>query len=246
MTDKPDLRHKLTADGFVGDREAWILRQAKGQRVLHVGCADVGFLEYKLDTERFLHARLANVCSALTGIETDASGIQQLRSLGYRHLICRDISEDHRGVIREVGEFMHGCDLIVCGEVLEHVLNYGRLLVGIREVARAYGATVIITVPNSFSLESFLSVIRGVEEVHTDHKCYFSQVTLNTLLAQTGFRSCGTYFYSRDWVSSTAKRIIKRIISKTLFARRPQLAEGLIAVVKPAEELKSEYRNNKI
>ena len=79
MTDKLELRHKLATGRFIRDRQAWILDQARGRKVVHLGCTDAGFLEDKLDQDMQLHAQLANVCSKLTGIDIDMPGIQQLR-----------------------------------------------------------------------------------------------------------------------------------------------------------------------
>ncbi|MEN8205341.1 MAG: methyltransferase domain-containing protein [Pseudomonadota bacterium] len=233
MTDQPDMIHRLTGATLVSDRQAWLLEQASGHRVVHIGCVDTGFLDKKLDQDDLLHTQLESVCSQLVGLDNNSQGIQQLREQGFDKLICGDISDDGTRIIEETGKLMQGCDLIICGEVLEHVLNYGHFLAGIRELALAYKATVILSVPNAFSLEGFASVFRGTEDVHPDHKCYFSQVTLTTLLNQTGFRSVGLYFYSREWAATRFKRMTKKAIGKTLFSFRPQLAEGLIAVVEP-------------
>lgn len=235
MTEKPKMRHKLKAGRFIEDRRAWILDKARGCRVVHLGCTDAGFLEDKINQDMQLHAQLANACSKLIGIDIDRSGIEQLNARGYEDILCADIARDHAQIIEEVAIRMGACDLIICGEVLEHVLNQGSFLEGVRQLAIANQATVIISVPNAFSLEGFVSVGLGVEDVHPDHKCYFSQVTLNTLLRQTGFRTVETCFYSRDRAKSRLRRILKRAIAMTVFAIRPQLADGLIVVAKPDE-----------
>jgi hypothetical protein len=243
MTDKPlQNKHKLTTGQFIRDRQAWILDQARGCKVVHLGCTDEGYLEDKLDQDMQLHTQLANVCLELTGIDIDTPGIQKLRSMGYRNLICRDIADDHEQIIKETAGLMDGCELVICGEVLEHVLNYGKFLAGVRELALAFHAKVLITVPNTFSLEGFVSVVLGVEDVHPDHKCYFSQITLHTLLNQTGFRTIGTYFYTRERASTGLKRIVKRVLCNTLLPVRPQLAEGLITVAVPEERFSSPGR----
>ncbi|MFW2439321.1 MAG: methyltransferase domain-containing protein [Arenicellales bacterium] len=235
MTEQLNMKHKLSGATLIGDRQTWLLEQASGHRVIHIGCVDTGFLDQKLDKDDLLHTQLEGVCSQLVGVDNNSQGIQQLREQGFDKLICGDISDDSTRIIEETGKLMQGCDLIICGEVLEHVLNYGQFLAGIRELALAYKSTVIVSVPNAFSLEGFASVFLGTEDVHPDHKCYFSQVTLTTLLSQAGFSPVGTCFYSRDRVATRIKRITKHFITKTLFAFRPQLAEGLILVVVPEQ-----------
>ena len=227
------MKHKLSRATLVSDRQAWLLEQACGHKVVHIGCVDTGFLDKKLGQDNLLHTRLEHACSQLVGLDNNAKGIQQLHELGFDSLICGDISDHSAEIIEETGKLMPGCDLIICGEVLEHVLNHGQFLAGVRELALAYNATVIFSVPNSFSLEGFVSVFKGVEDVHPDHKCYFSEVTLATLLNQAGFRCIETCFYSRDQAASRIRRMTKKFICKTLFAFRPQLAEGLIIVAEP-------------
>ena len=229
------MKHRLTKHRLVRDRRAWILDKARGRSVIHVGCTDAGFLENKTDQNMHLHAQLASTCTNLIGIDVDGPGIEQLHSQGYKHIVRADIATEYATVIAEVSERIGKCDLIICGEVLEHVLNSGQFLRGVRELAIASQAAVIISVPNAFSLEGFVSVVLRTEDVHPDHKCYFSEVTLNTLLRQTGFRTVETLFYSRGRAKSRLRRALKRVTARTVFAIRPQLADGLIVVVEPAE-----------
>ena len=227
--------HKLRIDPLIRDRDDWVLKTCARRKVLHVGCADVHMLEDHLETGAFLHEGLQDVCAGLVGVDIDEPGIQKLSDLGYENLACYDVSTAADDVIAMIRRTMGSCDLILCGEVLEHVLNAGHFLGGIRKVATAFDAEVVITVPNSSSIEYVAPLLFGREIVHSDHKCYFSQTTLKTLLDQCGFRTVETRFCTNYGLSKSRFRsLAKRAFIGTVLAACPQFAEGLIVVARPA------------
>lgn len=228
------LKHSLGRAPLAKDRQDWILEQAAGKRVLHVGCADVGFFQQNLERGRLLHARLETVCAEVLGVDIDEPGIARMRALGLETTICCDVSTETERLMSEIRKTMGGCDIILCGEVLEHLLNYDQFLRGIRTLAGEFDSIVLITVPNTFNIEGFFHLLLGAEYVHPDHKCYFSEVTLRTLLQQTGFEVVDIGYYTNDMAKSTLTRLAKDVLRNTLLAFRPQLAEGVIARAVPA------------
>ena len=96
-------------------------------------------------------------------------------------------------------------DVVVCGEVVEHLTKPGHLL----DLIRAeYTCPVIITVPNAFSDIGRSHLERGIENVHYDHKAWYSYHTLKALLERHKFTIDEFYWYNG----------------------RPLFAEGMIAV----------------
>jgi 2-polyprenyl-3-methyl-5-hydroxy-6-metoxy-1,4-benzoquinol methylase len=85
-------------------------------------------------------------------------------------------------------------DVIVCGEVLEHLSNPGHFLRRLRE----YSVPVIITVPNAFSTVGKKHLQRGLENVNIDHVAWYSPRTLKTLLERHGFAIKEFYYYNGD------------------------------------------------
>lgn len=228
-----NFKHRLVRAPLIRDREEWILGQCKGRHVLHVGCVDAGMLDSKLDHGAHLHNQLADQCAAVIGVDINKAGIEHLKALGFENVLHGDLASEHDRIASYIRQNLGRCDTILCGEVLEHVLDMGRFLEGVRKVALAFDSRVIITVPNAYSFERFIPMVLGTEMVHPDHKCYFSQVTLKTLLNQTGFSAVGTNFYSNEKrASSRARLLAKRFINRTILAVWPQLATGLIAVAK--------------
>lgn len=99
-------------------------------------------------------------------------------------------------------------DLVLCGEVLEHLANPGRLL---EHLALAYhNIPVIITVPNAMSQAARRHMERGVENINRDHVAWYSYYTLLTLVERYGYELQEWYWYNGT----------------------PRFAEGLIFVVR--------------
>ena len=198
-------------------------------------CVSSGLLEERAGSGTLLHQRLAAAAGAIVGVDIDAQGIARLKDLGFANVVVADLSVSSENVISTVKQVMNGCDVIVCGEVLEHVPNAGGLLRGVADVARAFDAYAIITVPNAFSIRSMLAVLSGTEIVHPDHKYYFSWRTLKALLEHCGLEIVDTHFYAAELVSaSSLTRFFKAALNRTVVPLRPQLGEGLVVKARVA------------
>ena len=107
---------------------------------------------------------------------------------------------------REDLPLLQDVDLVLCGEVLEHLSNPGRFLDGLRN----YGKETIITVPSAFSEVGYSWIRRGTENVNKDHVAYYSWRTLKTLVERHGYEVRQFYWYGG----------------------KPGVSEGLIMVVR--------------
>jgi hypothetical protein len=77
-----------------------------------------------------------------------------------------------------------GLQIIVAGEIIEHVSNAGHLL----DLMRATGAQVILTTPNAFSAAAQSYIKQGIESVNKEHVAWYSWHTLKTLVERHGYR----------------------------------------------------------
>jgi predicted TPR repeat methyltransferase len=229
-----EFRHRLPRTSLLPDRVSWILGQCAAKRVVDVGCVDSGFLEERANSGELMHRGIAGVASAILGVDIDVAGIERLRQLGFANVLAADVSVSSETVIRETERVMNGCDVIACAEVLEHVPNVGSLLKGIGELARAFNAAALITVPNAFSIRSILAVLSGTEMVHPDHKYYFSWRTLKVLLEQSGFEIVETHFYADNRGPASRSDFFKALLNRTVVPLRPQLGEGIAIKVRVA------------
>jgi len=75
-------------------------------------------------------------------------------------------------------------DIIVAGEVIEHVSNAGHFL----DLLHATGKQVILTTPNAFGAAGILQIQKGIEMVNKEHVSWYSYHTLKVLIERHGFR----------------------------------------------------------
>ncbi len=76
-----------------------------------------------------------------------------------------------------------GLELIIAGEVIEHLSNAGRFLC----LLYASGVPVILTTPNARSIAGYKWGDKGTECVNRDHVAWYSYHTLKTLIERHGF-----------------------------------------------------------
>lgn len=79
---------------------------------------------------------------------------------------------------------VEGIELIICGEIIEHLSNPGYFLDGLR----LYTVPVIFTIPNSFTDVGTKWIKKGIENVNADHVAYYSYYTFSNLLKRHGFK----------------------------------------------------------
>ncbi len=156
-------------------RHEYLISKCTGKTVLHLGAVD------RCNGELCgLHKRLMKVSSSLVGLDIDSGGIEEARSAGIQNIIYGDLERLDK--VRVSDNF----DIIVAGEIIEHLSNPGLFLAGVK---RFFGShtEMLVTTPNVFSLYRSLNALRGFEYVHPDHICYYSYATLEHLLMNHGF-----------------------------------------------------------
>lgn len=162
------------------NRAEFILDHCRGKRVLEFGATGK------------LHTQIVEVASATLGVDREAAD-------GVIAFDLDDVAQSRLPGFE--------AEVVVCGELIEHLSNPGWFLTRLR---RQYPAAVtIITVPNAFSAAAARHMANGVENVNRDHCCWFSFMTLKTLVGRAG--------YTEVWFG--------------WYNGQPLTAEGLIMVV---------------
>ena len=192
------------------NREKFILEYCSGKNVLHLGCADWPFTETRLEDGTWLHSKLSVVADACVGVDLDHDAVLALRE---KHGI-KNIIEGNAERLDdlEVGKF----DIVVAGEIIEHLNNPGLFLESAKKVLKP-GGTLLITTTNAYCLRRFVRIPFGSESIHPDHTYYFSHVTLETLTKRFGYKLIESHSY--------------RIINAKPFF--PYLVEAIAATITP-------------
>ena len=230
MLTREAISFMKTAAGFrlpksrAVDRDKFLVSLCSDKSVLHLGCTDQPFLEQKLRDGNHLHEQIFSVTKKLWGIDSDEEGIRYLSTnCGFPNLIVGNV-ENLQEHISAIGEI----ELVIAGEVLEHVNNPGKVLEGIERILTP-GGRLVVSVPNALALRIWYHALARRENVHPDHIAYYSPYTLSSLLRRYGFIVTELYTY---WYPSTrpAIQIVKDAVLKGLSLYWPFLGDGVIAV----------------
>ena len=208
---------------FVPDRESFLMSICKGKRVLNLGCGDAIAFSDRIQRGRHLHRLLGEVSETLYGVDLHANTIQKLRDeYGVDNLHVADVE-------RLDIDFGTDFDVIVAGELIEHVNNPGLFL---ESVSRYMSATTrfVITTPNLHGLKVFIYGLVGRQRIPPDHSLGFSFKMLNEILERHGF-------YVEKWYTSVERFISRRndlanSVFHVLFKMSPKHADTMIAVIR--------------
>lgn len=161
------------------DREAFIVKRCTGKRVLEFGASGA------------LTDQIQAVAAQYWGVDREdgLGGWRSSRIIGYDlddvsrpYVPAGDfrVPDDYPGSTLEE---LVGPDILICGEILEHLSNPGHFLTRLK---RQYaGVPLLVTTPNAFVRSAWLE--KGLECVNVDHVAWYSPRTLTTLLTRHGY-----------------------------------------------------------
>lgn len=223
-------RRRLPRRGPV-DREAMLVDFSRGRRVVHVGFVDEMRMEAKLEAGAWLHERLAEAASSLVGLDVSEEGVRWARERGYEaHAVDAQSPE----AVAALG--LDPAEVVIAGEVIEHLDAPGPFLRAMRGLVGADGL-LVVTTPNAYRLLNFLAPVAGVELIHPDHTAWHSPHTLRTLLERAGWRVDGFAYYQNPaprldgWKSRLAAAGRSAFVA---FGRLlPYWSDGLVVWARP-------------
>ena len=234
MRDEGDLG-RLPATTAV-DRIDFLRSLARGHRVINLGFAERrgGGGSYTEGDPLWLHGRLAEVASGLIGIDLDEAGVERARAQGFEAHVadCADAA-----AVAALG--LDPAEIVVAGEIIEHIERPGDFLDAIRPLV-APGGRLAVTTPNAASLMNPAAAVVGRELVNPDHVAFYSWFTLTNLLQRHGYRVERTLTYHRPVPPGPASRDPSMVAARALAAVQRAVARwkpfvdfGLIAVATP-------------
>jgi SAM-dependent methyltransferase len=180
--------HKLPKAPLV-DRIAYLTEEARGRRVIHVGFVDTGCQTMQAASGAWLHGHLDDAASSLVGIDVNESGVADAVAAGYEAYAadCRDPE-----ALAALG--IAPAQLVIAGEVIEHLDDPGAFLAGLQSLV-APGGQLIVTTPNAYGLFNVLASLARREINHPDHVMMFTWQTLTNLASRHGWAPVETRVY---------------------------------------------------
>ena len=108
------------------DRVEFIKKMCIGKKVLHLGCTNYPYTEDSIQKNMLLHHELKTVAKTLHGFDFDRAGLDILAKAGEENLHFADLEK-----LEDV-ELDETFDVIIAGEMIEHLSNPGLFLRGIK------------------------------------------------------------------------------------------------------------------
>jgi SAM-dependent methyltransferase len=195
---------ETAARSLIQSRVGYICELADGKDIL-----DVGVVEHVVeaaDSETWLHGKLRARARTCLGVDILEEGIRRLRDRGF-DVVCADLTQ---------GPLDRTFDLIVCGEVLEHLPAPQVLVSNLARMLRA-GGRIAVTAPNPWYLNTALKAILGRHPYpdSADHVCWFDPATIAELAERAGLK-LARWTGVEDWNPRTFK-------ARVLFSSRSLL-----------------------
>ena len=163
---------------LVKDRVSHIMQLAANLDVLDVGCTGTKADGRIPEVSSTLHHALKSVCKTLVGVDSDQEGVRLMTDEGFQ-VICDDIT---------TMDLERTFDLVIAGEVVEHLSNPGLALKNLGKHLNKSGKLVVTTCNPFYYRQQSKIVRKGRIQVHPEHTAWYDPLTMGVLLNSSGFQ----------------------------------------------------------
>ncbi len=223
MTHLPEIQ----LDGYI-NRLKYFLDTCSDKKVLHLGCSSGQHIRARIERGSLLHSKLNNVASVLHGLDLDEDSLKVMSDeYGIQHL--------HHGNAEKLEEadINEKFDIVLAGDLLEHLTCPGAMLEGIKPLLLNTGRVVIST-NNAFGLNYQIRRWTGNFIEHFEHVCFFSPETLLHLFERHGYKIIKMYgAYTEPPYTLSQK--LKFTFGAPLYKIFPVLAGTLVVIAEVDE-----------
>lgn len=171
----------------------WIMPFVRGRNVLDLGC--VRHTLEEAEKPDWLHGMIRAAATAVVGVDYLAEEVARLNERGF-NVVCANVEDMALGA---------RFDVIVAGDLIEHLNNVGRFLDRVREHLADDGIA-LLTTPNPVNPLRFASVLfRGEAGANPEHTCWFTEQVMRQLVDRHGMEVCeiayvdDSYQYYSGW-----------------------------------------------
>ncbi len=209
-----------------------IERYCRGKSVLDIGCVQHDIINSESNT--WLHQTIVDTADSVLGIDYLSSEVDTLRKRGYNVI---------QGDVTKPLEIDQKFDVIVAGNLIEHLSNFEGFLMNITRLLTPNGVALIGTANPFFMDQYFYSAFKNDVIVNPEHTCWIDPVTLNQLATRFGLTTEKVLWIKEKWALQT---VIKNGKDATLdtftgrwtFHSQPSVLErAFYRTVKPLLEM---------
>ena len=235
---------RLLMKGFRVEKEPYLLDQLTpygGKTVLHIGCVNSPNTADRWQAGTLLHKQLCDKAkkhkARVVGVDIDHECLQFLKEMMSDEEILEVDAHNLHEYFGENRKF----DLMIAGDVIEHLSNPGIFLTSCAKVLADDGE-IIISTANAFGVTRFVKSLLFHEAVEPDHAAYYSHKTLQRLLAMNGLEITDYGYYQCEPVNAKGNRdrlnrvnlFVSRLIENAACLVWPQYSEGIIIKARKA------------
>jgi len=166
------------------DRIGYIARACAGYRVLDLGAMDETAWQAKRGHGTWLHEEISRTALRVDGFDNSTMIPAEGLRTGPTSIIRRGDVTDPQSLLATLAE---PPEVIVAGELIEHLENPLRFLEQFAAIGALAGKTLILSTPNATALHNALIALAYRESTHHDHLCVLSYKTLTTLCSRARF-----------------------------------------------------------
>jgi 2-polyprenyl-3-methyl-5-hydroxy-6-metoxy-1,4-benzoquinol methylase len=167
--------------GLAEDRFDVIKKYVMNKEVLDCGCVGGA----GSSSEDWLHGRLAKISKSVLGVDIQKEWVEKLKGMGY------DVVYGDVATIDLKKKF----DVIVAGELIEHLSNQGLFLENMKKHLKKRGF-LILTTPNALQIPTFLMYhLRLKRQEYSGHICLHTSDTIKVLAERHGFDIVELWYY---------------------------------------------------
>jgi len=204
-------------------RKEKIIKLCFNKTVLHLGFIQHAHLwKQKIEKNEWLHSKIAKVSKELIGIDYLKDEIKIIKKeLGFDSYFANVMFLDKLHLDKKF-------DVIVCGELIEHIENPSLMLEGIKRFMHK-DSILIITTPNPWSKARINMINENILEdqwLNPEHIAWYSFQTLKQLLQRLGFKKViYDYYYAetRNDFKNIKIGILKRLIYKYFIEKQRKI-----------------------
>lgn len=201
-----------------------ILDICRGKNVLHIGCvgfADLGTAERVSLAKQSLHYALTTSARTI-GVDYSREAIDYYHT----HHVFDNVIHGNAEHLEDLN-LEQRFDVVVAGDIIEHLSNPGLMLDGIRSLCRP-DTLVVITTPHAFGLLSFLRFLANRFVEGQEHVFTMNSQNIEHLTERHGFEVVELATCFQD--HATGSPLFK--LGRAFFERFPRLGGTLFVVLR--------------
>jgi SAM-dependent methyltransferase len=206
-----------------------ILDLCRGKEVLDLGAIQHSWRMSESNPD-WLHAKIRAVAARCVGVDFLADDVAALRERGY-DIFPGDVLKD-----APPGQF----DVVVAGDLVEHLPDPGIFLEYVAKALRADGVAVVTT-PSAFYIGQLWTVLfRGRPEISPEHTVWFDPFTFHQLAERSPLQVQEFFWLAPSWwalwnanraIANLAGRPL-HVLTRGLLRLRPFLNSDFAAVLR--------------